>query len=148
MNLPLRLLAAFQQELNKEPKHLVELDGRMMWVAAELTGGFSYTVIVPDMNVRVTFDRRSAKRKKTLRKRPIPQWACYMAGAVSILDRRGLEMNGATIVIAGDEPSGPRYNHALGMAFVAFWYQVNEKAYTTQSLMDIMDTVQKDYIVS
>lgn len=148
MNIPLRLLAAFQQELNKEPKHLVELDGRMMWVAADLTGGVSYTVIVPDMNVRVTFDRRSAKRKKTLRKRPIPQWAYYMAGAVSILDRQGLEMEGATIVIAGDEPNGPRYNHALGMAFVAFWYQVNEKAYTTQSLMDIMDSIQRDYIMN
>ena len=148
MNIPLRLLAAFQRELNKEPRHLVELDGRMMWVAAELTSGLSYTVIVPDMDVRVSFDRRSAKLKKTVRKRPIPQWASYMAGAVSILDRQGLEMEGATIVIAGDEPNGPRYNHALGMAFVAFWYQVNEKVYTTQLLMDIMDSVQKDYIVS
>ena len=92
------------------------------------------------------FDRSSAKRKKTFRKRSLPQWAYYMAGAVSILDRQGLEMSGATIVIAGDEPIGPRYNHALGMAFVAFWYQINEKSYTTQSLLDIMETVQRDYI--
>ena len=146
MNIPLRLLAAFQQELTKEPTHLVELDGRTMWVAAELTTGVAYTVIAPDLSARTTFDRSSAKRKKTFRKRSLPQWAYYMAGAVSILDRQGLEMSGATIVIAGDEPIGPRYNHALGMAFVAFWYQINEKSYTTQSLLDIMETVQRDYI--
>ena len=146
MNIPLRLLATFQQELNQEPSHLLELEGRTMWVAAEITTGIACTVIASDLSARTMFDRSSAKRKKTFRKRSLPQWAYYMAGAVSILDRQGLEMSGATIVIAGDEPIGPRYNHALGMAFVAFWYQINEKSYTTQSLLDIMETVQRDYI--
>lgn len=146
MNPPLRLLAAFQQSSEKEPQHLVQLEERTMWVAAEITGGFNYTVIVPDMDVRTTFDRRSAKLKKTSRNRTLPKWAHYMAGAVAILDRQGLEMSGAMIVIAGDEPAGPRYDHALGMAFVALWYQVNQQEYTTQTLIDIMDTVRRDYV--
>lgn len=146
MNPPLRLLAAFQQASENEPQHLVQLEERTMWVAAEITGGFNYTVIVPDMDVRTTFDRRSAKLKKTTRNRPLPKWAYYMAGSVAILDRQGLDMPGAIIVIAGDEPAGPRYDHALGMAFVALWYQVNEQAYTTQTLIDIMDSVRRDYV--
>ena len=146
MNPPLRLLAAFQQVCEKQPQHIVQLDERSMWVAAELSGGFNYTVIVPDMDVRTSFDRRSAKLKKTTRNRSLPKWAHYMAGAVAILDRQGLDMPGASIVIAGDEPAGPRYDHALGMAFVALWYQVNEQDYTTQSLIDIMDTVRRDYV--
>lgn len=145
MNPPLRLLAAFQQSAEKEPQHLVALEERRMWVAAEIRGGFHYTVIVPDMDVRTIFDRRSAKLKKTIRNRPLPQWAHYMGGAVGILDRMGLAMDGATIVIAGDEPPGPRFNHALGMAFVAFWFQVNEKDYTTDDLIEIMDTIRRDY---
>lgn len=146
MNPPLRLLAAFQQASEKQPEHLVQLEGRVMWVAAELSGGFSYTVIVPDMDVRTTFDRRSAKLKKTTRNRTLPKWTHYMSGAVGILDRQGLDMPGATVVIAGDEPPGPRYDHALGMAFVALWYQVNELDYDTQTLIDIMDIVRRDYI--
>ncbi len=146
MNPPLRLLAAFQQVCEKQPQHIVQLDERSMWVAAELSGGFNYTVIVPDMDVRTSFDRRSAKLKKTTRNRSLPKWAHYMAGAVAILDRQGLDMPGASIVIAGDEPAGPRYDHALGMAFAALWYQVNEQDYTTQSLIDIMDTVRRDYV--
>lgn len=148
INPPLRLLGAFQQEAQKEPQEILQLEERAMWVAAELTGGYSYTVIVPDMDVRITLDRRSAKRKRTTRQRSIPNWALYIAGSIGILDRLGLEMDGATLVIVGDEPIGPRYEHALGMAFAAFWHQVNDKAYNTQALIDIMDEVQRDYINS
>lgn len=145
MNPPLRLLAAFQQATEQEPQHLVALEERSMWIAAELSGGFQYRVIVPDMDVRTNFDRRSAKLKKTCRNRPLPSWAHYMAGATGILSRDDLDMPGGTIVIAGDEPPGPRYHHALGMAFVALWYQINEKSYSSQDLIEIMDTVRRDY---
>ena len=146
MNPPLRLLASFQQEVHKEPQHIVQLHERKMWVAAEIAGGFSYTIIVPDLDVRATFDRRSARRKKTVRNRPLPSWAFYIGGAVGYLDRQGLELDGATIVIAGDEPAGPRFEHALGMAFTALWYQINEKPYTTDDLIRLMDTIRRDYI--
>ncbi|MEO1288385.1 MAG: hypothetical protein AAFV93_11500 [Chloroflexota bacterium] len=148
MNPPLRLLGAFQQIAEKEPQHLLRLEERQMWVAAEIIGGFPYTIIVPDMNVRTSFDRRSAKLKKTFRNRSLPSWAHYMAGAVGMLDREGLEMSGANIVIVGDEPLGPRYEHALGLAFVALWHQINEQEYNEKDLISMMDMVRRDYISS
>lgn len=143
-NPPLRLLAAFQQEFNKPPEWLIQMDEREMWVAAEITGGTTYTLIMPDMTVRIRFDRSSAKRNQTTRKRPIPSWARFISGSVGILARMGLEMPGATIVIAGDEPKGPRYEYSLGMAFAALWHEINEQDYTTESLLDIMDEIQKN----
>lgn len=146
INPPLRLLAAFQSEADKEPEQLLQLEGREMWVAADLTGGICYRVIVPDLNARISFDRSSAKRKKTNRNRPLPSWSYYVAGALGVLDRRGLAMDGATIVIVGSEPKGPRYHYALGMAFAGLWLQVNNQSFVTQDLIDIMETVQQDYI--
>jgi hypothetical protein len=143
-NPPLRLLASFQQELNKTPALLVQMDGREMWIAAEIIGGFSYTVIVPDLRARLRFDRSSIKRKRTLRNRPLPDWSSYLTGTVGVLARMGLEMPGATIVIAGDEPIGPRYNYSLGMAFAALWYEYNERQYTTRSLLELMEKVQRN----
>lgn len=142
-NPPLRLLAAFQQEFNKTPDWLIDVKGREMWVAAEIRGGFPYTVIVPDMGVRIRFDRSSAKRKRTLSKRLLPAWARYLASSVALLARKGLEMPGATIVIAGDEPLGPRYDYSLGLAFAALWYEFNQIEYTSETLIDIMEEVQK-----
>lgn len=143
-NPPLRLLAAFQQEFNKTPEWLVQMDGREMWIAAEITGTNAYTVIVPDLAVRLRFDRSSAKKKRSLRNRPLPDWARYLTGSVAILARMGLEMPGATIVIAGDEPKGPRYNYSLGMAFAALWHEFNAQSYTNKTLLEIMDEIQKD----
>ncbi|MGJ3240069.1 MAG: hypothetical protein ACFE0Q_15280 [Anaerolineae bacterium] len=148
MNPPLRLLGAFQQATDKQPSMLLQLEERQMWVAAEITGGFPYTVIVPDLQARTTFDRRSAKLHKTTRNRPLPPWALYMAGVVAILDRDGLTLDGATIVIAGDEPPGPRYHHALGMAFTALWHQANDRTYNTDTLMSLMDEVRRTYVRS
>lgn len=144
-NPPLRLLATFQQNINKTPQWLLTIDGREMWIAAEITGGLGYTVIVPDMNVRTRFDRSSAKRMQTSRKRTLPGWARYLAGAVIVLTRMDMEMPGATIVIAGDEPLGPRYIYSLGMAFAALWCEYNGRDYTTEFLLEIMDEVQKEF---
>jgi galactokinase len=146
MNPPLRLLAAFQEEFKKEPKQIIKVDGRELWVAAELDGGKDYTVILPDMHCRIRFDRSSAKRQRSLSNRPLPTWAKYMAGALGILERSGLNIQGAQIVMSGDEPAGPRYEYALGMAFIALWHEVNEKIYITQNLLDIMEEVKRDYI--
>jgi hypothetical protein len=137
------LLAAFQQEFNKTPDWLIAVKGREMWVAAEMRGGFPYTVIAPDMGVRIRFDRSSAKRKRTLRQRPLPAWSRYLVGSLAILARMGLEMPGATIVIAGDEPLGPRYDYNLGLAFAALWFEFNQREHTNQTLLDIMEDVQK-----
>jgi hypothetical protein len=60
-----------------------------------------------------------------------------------VLAEDGLDMTGVTAVIVGDEPSGPRYEHALGMAFVALCYNVNQQEYQVNALIDVMERVQK-----
>lgn len=146
MNPPLRLLGAFQQETQEEPEHLLALSGRTMWLAAKMTEHNRQTVIAVDKDARVTFDRSSARRKQTAHKRKLPAWAYYTAGAVAVLERRGLELGGAIMVIAGDEPVGPRYDHALGMTFAAFWYTINDQDYDTATLMTLMDEVRQHYL--
>lgn len=142
LNPPLRLLSAFQ----KEPSHVYKIDGREIWIAAELLPNERYTIVVPDRQWRIRFNRSSAKRQRSLSNRPLPQWAKYMAGSISILERAGLTLQGAHVVLSGDEPAGPRFDYALGMAFVALWHEVNDKLYTTQNLTDFVDEIQRDYI--
>ncbi|MEL6525084.1 MAG: hypothetical protein AAFQ07_05175 [Chloroflexota bacterium] len=146
LNPPLRLLGAFQQETDEEPAHVIKLDERQMWVAAQMNTGIRMTVVAVDKDARVTFDRSSVRRKQTSHKRKLPAWSYYMAGAVSELDRRGLDLQGATLVIAGDEPLGPRYEHALGIAFCAFWHHINETTYDSETLMDMMEAVRQGYL--
>jgi hypothetical protein len=147
LNPPLRLLAAFQREFAKEqPKHVYKIDGRDMWVAAELIAGDSFTIVVPDRQWRIRFDRSSAKRRRSHSNRPLPQWAKHLAGSLGSLERAGLSIQGAHVVLSGDEPAGPRFEYALGMAFLALWHEVNGKLYTTQVLLDMMDEIQHDYI--
>jgi hypothetical protein len=146
INPPLRLLTAFQKDIQKEPSHVYKIDGREIWVAAELLSGDAFTIVVPDMQWRTRFDRSSTKRQRTRSHRPLPQWAKLLAGSVSILERAGLQIQGAHVVMSGDEPAGPRFEYALGMAFVALWHEVNSKLYTTQTLLDLVDEVQREYI--
>jgi hypothetical protein len=146
INPPLRLLTAFQKDMQKEPKLVYKIDGREIWIAAALLGGDAYTIVVPDMQWRIRFDRSSAKRQRSLSHRPLPQWAKLLAGSLGVLERHGLQIQGAHVVLSGDEPAGPRFEYALGMAFVALWHEVNNKLYTTQVLMDLVDEVQREYV--
>ena len=142
MNPPIRLLTAIQQHLSKEPDLMLEVVGRDMWVAANLHNGHEFTIITPDLGGRTIFDRRSAKFQRTIRNRPLPRWARYIAGTVQVLSE-GFDLSGVTVVMLGDEPAGPRYEHALGMAFVAMWYSVHQKEYQLDTLIDVMEQVQK-----
>lgn len=143
---PLRLLTAFQEACQKEPDYLLKLQDREIWVAADVGTGIYQTIIVPDLNARTCFDRRSAKRRKGRNNRPLPVWSLYMAGALTMLERRGLTLQGARVVMAGSEPKGARYQHALGMAFAALWHHVCDVPFTTATLIAIMDDVQQDYL--
>lgn len=143
MNPPLRLLATYQDHLQKTPDMVVGVPGRDMWVAANVTGGHEYTVITPDLHGKTVFDRRSARLKRTSRNRPLPRWARYLGAVVLVLSEDGIDLPGAKVVIVGDEPAGPRYEHALGMAFVALWYAYHELPYAVDDLLDIMERVQK-----
>lgn len=146
INPPIRLLMAAQEHLSANPEILVQVQGRDMWVAAEKSANHEYTVITPDLAGRTVFDRRSAKLKRTVRSRPLPQWARYIAGAILVLSDDEIELPGITAIIIGDEPSGPRYEHALGMAFVAMWYDYHQLEYDVDTLLDVLERVQKQYV--
>lgn len=146
MNPPIRLLTASQQYLSAEPQLMLAVPGRDMWVAADVVDGHEYTIITPDLGGRTIFDRRSAKLNRTVRSRPLPRWARYLAGTLLVLSDDGLELPGVTAVILGDEPSGPRYEHALGMAFAAMWYAHHQQECAVDTLLDVMERVQKQYL--
>ncbi|MDQ7026209.1 MAG: hypothetical protein Q9P01_09345 [Anaerolineae bacterium] len=143
MNPPIRFLTAVQEHLSAEPEIMIEVPGRDMWVAADITKDHEYRIITPDIGGRTIFDRRSAKFQRTVRSRPLPRWARYLAGTVLVLSDEGLDLCGATAVIIGDEPAGPRYEHALGMAFAAMWYDYLQQDYSLDTLIDVLEHVQK-----
>lgn len=146
INPPLRLLAAAQEVLQVTPDYLVAVPSREMWVAAILQTRHDYTLVVPDLDAQVTFDLRSAKRKQTTRNRPLPRWARHPAGALRLLSTTDLNLPGVQVVIIGDEPHGPRYNYALGMAFAALFYHLNQADFDAKQLLTLMEQVQKDYL--
>lgn len=145
-NPPVRLLTAYQSCFSQPPDLVLPVPGREMWIATEFDDRHVYTIITPDLDGRSVFDRRSAKQRRTIRNRPLQRWARYPAGVALILSEDGLDIPGGTMVIVGDEPSGPRYEHALGMAFAALCYAYHQQAYDVDLLLDIMERVQKHYL--
>lgn len=148
INPPLRLLAATHDLLQTSPEYLVAVPGREMWAAAIQQERHAYTLIVPDLDARTTFDNRSAKRKQTTRNRPLPRWARYPAGALLLLNAEQLTLPGVKVVIIGHEPLGPRYEYTLGMVFMALLFDHNEQDYDAQRLVRLMEQVQRDYLDS
>lgn len=146
MNPPLRLLTTFQQERNKTADWVVAVEGRDMWIAADIIKGHHYIIIAPDLSGRVVFDRQSAKQKRNIRNRPLPRWARYVSGALLTLGDLEIPTPTVTAMIVGEEPAGPRYEHALGMAFAALCYTYAEKEFDTDTLLNIMEKVQKEYL--
>lgn len=146
INPPLRFLAAIQQHFNETPPLLCPVPGREMWAAAHLSGGHQVHVIAHDLDSHSVFDRRSALQKRTIRNRPLPRWARYVAGALLVLSDQGLSIPGGTLLLLGDEPTGPRYEHALGMASAAVYLQQAEEPVTVERLLDIMEQAQKRYL--
>lgn len=145
-NPPLRLLAAYQQEFDKAADVLFPLVERDMWVAADFVEGHRYRVVVPDLESYTQFDRRSAKQNRTTRNRPLPRWARYVTGALLVLSSEGFDMVGCNVLILGDEPAGPRYEHALGMGFAALILRHNKQDYDSKRLLQIMEQAHKEYI--
>lgn len=146
INPPLRLLAAFQQNRPGTPHWVLEVPGREMWVAAEVGQSGEYTILAPDLDGRTTFNRRSARSMRTVLSRPLPRWSRYIAGVTLALNDDGLQVPGAYAVIVGEEPPGPRYEHALGMACAALWYAYNQEECALPELLDLMERVQHHYM--
>mgnify|MGYP006274141385 CR=1 FL=1 len=142
---PIRLYTAYQDHFDHPPQSIISVPEREIWIAAEVEGGHQITLIVPDVDNRTTFDRRSAKSKRTVRNRPLPIWARYAAGVVLILSDDQLTIPGFTGVVVGNEPTGPRYHYSLGMAVAALLYDHNQQTYDTPDLLALMERVQKHY---
>jgi hypothetical protein len=146
MNPPLRLLAAMQQIFNDTPPHLLQVPGRDMWIAGDTSDSHYYTLHLPDSDSRTRFDRRSARLKRTDRSRPLPRTAHYMAGVIVVLGQDKIDVPGFVAVLAGDEPAGPRYEYACGMAVAALSLELTGQPYDSTRLLNLMDRVQTDYI--
>jgi len=145
MNPPLQLLATLQSELGTMPADLLPVPGRDLWVAGLVEEKHQYCIVAPDLDGKTTFDNRSARSKQTTLNRPLPRWARYIGAATVALEEMAFPTVGCHIVIAGMETIGPRYEFALGMAFVAWMYHHHKLPFDQQLLLDVMDRAPRDY---
>ncbi len=144
---PLRLLAAFQQAYpHLSPDYLIQAPGREMWVAAAPGSDSTFNIHAPDMDGRTAFSWRTAKFKRTTLNRPLPHWARYPAGVIVMLCAGELDTDGINAVIIGEEPSGPRYEFGMGMAFAALLHEIHQHAYDPALILEIVEQVRRDYI--
>ena len=142
---PVRLLSTFEQLYpGSSPHVLVQAPEREMWAAARFNGAGHFMVYSADTSARTTFSYQSAKRKQTIHRRPLPSWARYIAGVSVLLDV--LEMPGIDAVICGNEPPGPRYDHALAILFGALWREINMNEYSAEELLEVAEQVRREYI--
>ena len=146
-NPPVRLLSLFTQVFpNLSPERVIKTPGREMWIASTSAPNDTLTLYVSESGARTTFTLRSARRKATARSRPLPSWSRYIAGAALLLDQQNMDIPGLCVAIAGNEPQGPRYQYALGMAFAALVYHLNQQFCTDQTLLDLVERVRREYI--
>jgi galactokinase len=115
-----------------------------MWAAACFNGMGHCTVYMADGNGHTTFSYQSAKRKQTIHHRPLPRWARYIAGVTVMVDVA--QMPGIDVVVCGDEPAGPRYEHALGIVFAALWYEINMESCDSDQLLEIAERTRREYV--
>ena len=115
-----------------------------MWAAARFNGTVDYAIHAVDLGAQTTFSYQSAKVKQTIRRRPLPGWARYIAGVGVMLN--DLDMPGIDAVVCGNEPPGPRYDFALGVVFAALWYEINARPCEPRDLYDIAEQVRREYI--
>ena len=142
---PIRLLAKYGQVFPAvSPQIVLQAPGREMWAAASYNGTANCTVCTAESDGRTTFNYQSAKLKQTISRRPLPAWARYIAGVSVLLDVA--EMPGLNVVACGDEPAGPRYDHALAILFAALWYEVNHVDPDPELLLDVAERVRREYV--
>lgn len=146
-NPPLRLYMHMQQAFGlQQVDWLIQAPGRDMWLAAVITDDTLYHVTSGDADSGTKFDRRSAKLKQTVLKRPLPIWARYPAGVITTLADNGIDVGGFQAVFVGDEPAGPRYDFGVGLVFAMFCYEITGTPYTNESLLDVVEQVRRQFI--
>ncbi len=146
-NPPIRLLMAASQRFQRpQPNWIVQAPGREMWIAAVLREDYDFFIAAEDYNADTSFSHRSAKVNLTIRNRPLPKWARYPAGVLVTLGDAGVLSQGFDAVVLGDEPQGPRYEYAMGLAFAAFGYALADQPATEAMLGDVVEGVRRDYL--
>lgn len=144
---PVLLLAAFHDAFPDQAiEWVIRAPGRDMWIAAARSGDDRFTIAAPDQDGRVTFNLQSAKLKQTVMKRPLPRWARYPAGVTLLLARDGLDVVGLNLVFMGGEPSGPRFDYAVGISFAALWHELYGLTISIDQLIDIVDRTRREYV--
>jgi len=145
---PLRLLMATNRLLDRpQPDWVVQAPDREMWVAAVIQADEAvYTLHEADEDALTKFDHRSAKSKRTLLKRPLPDWARYPAGVITLLGDSGVQVPGFVAVLAGDEPPGPRHAFGTGLAMAALCHELTQTPYTVAQLQTLVDRVRRLYL--
>jgi len=148
-NPPLRLLATFQLTYpSQRANWVLSVPERDMWVGASIYENGQFSVTAPDLDGEVVFRVKSARVKRTANNNTLPSWSHYLAGVAVILSNNGLSFPGGDMVIAGDEPAGPRYEYSMGMVFAALWYQYNAQPFDQKILVELMEQVRRDYVES
>ena len=144
---PVMLLAAFNDSFpDQSVEWLIRAPGREMWVAASRADSAEFTVVAPELEGKATFSLQSAKGKLTVTRRPLPRWARYPAGVTLLLAQNSLDILGLNMVMMGNEPSGPRFDYGLGMAFAALWHDLYALPYTVDTLIDVVDRARREYV--
>lgn len=145
---PIRLLLSFQQLYPQAaaPDWVVQAPDRDLWLAATRLPENELILAAPDLDARAAFSVRSARLRLTVLNRPLPRWARYAAGALVLLHDAGLSLEGIGAVVMGDEPAGPRYDYAIGLALGALAYRLYDHPCTAASLLDLLERVQRDYV--
>lgn len=144
---PVRLLAAFYEMFSTEtPACVVQVPGREMWAVAAVNDTREFTFFAPDLTSHTTLSYQSAKRRCTIRNRPLPDWARYPAAVVVALGNIGFDVQGVCAVLAGDEPPGPRYAYSLGLAVAALWHHLAQQPYDAETLIEMVERARRDYV--
>ncbi len=145
-NPPVRLLSSFNEVFpESDLTWVVNPPGYAVWAAAATSAKLEYTLALADSDGKVTFSLQTARAGQNVLKRPLPRWSRYPAGALLLLDSVGAEIEALNVVLLVDEPAGPRFDYALGMAVAALWHEVSGRSYTPATLIDLVDRTRREY---
>jgi hypothetical protein len=146
---PLHLLAGFARfHPDSAPEQVLEVPGRALWAVVIARNDPCFHVASADIGLRTSFSYQTAKQRRTLLRRPLPNWARYTAGMLRYLRDTGMDFPGFDVVLAGDEGSGARYEYALGQGFGMVCYTLAGVECSEAKLRDAADHVRREYVRS
>ncbi len=146
MDMPLRLANAVYDKFRAPAEFYLPVPERLMWMVGLRDNSEKFMLIVVDMNVQVTFDRRSLRQMRSIHNRPLPTWARPAAASLRLLMDNDWLLQGGRFMVAGDEPLGARYEHAIALGFLAYWHDVFKVPYDFVDLLDLADLAARRYL--